>query len=183
MSRVVAALACALALWGAARDAHAQEDTDVPQARWALVLGGRENVGALGNQFGRGWLIGVEAGWQPGRLGLAWSLHRGAFDTSDPTAAESELRLIEMQFGLRLRWPIGRTSPRFFLANAGVTAMRSNVPIPPESSRDYVGPFAGIGFEQLLVGRYMISVETRYGLFVGGPAGLTLNISLAFGSG
>jgi hypothetical protein len=36
--------------------------------------------------------------------------------------------------------------------------------------------------EQLLIGRYMFSVEARYGMFAGVPGGLTFNVGWAFGS-
>ena len=81
-----------------------------------------------------------------------------------------------------MRWPLGEGTPRFLIGNAGVTMMRASIPIPPDSSREYVGPFAGLGYEQLILGRYMVAAEARYGMIIGGPTGLTLNLSLAFGS-
>ena len=186
---VVAALAAA----AAPSAAYAQTESDVPQVRLAVVLSGRGNLGELGDEFDRGWLWGFEAGWQPGRFGLAWSIGwsvpqwtgyalGGSFENGDPMAVEATVGLTEMSFGPRLRWPLSEETPRFLLGNAGVTMLRASIPIPPDSSREYIGPFAGIGYEQLFLGRYMIALEARYGMIVGGPAGLTFNLSLAFGS-
>ncbi len=173
--------------------AQAQTESDVPEVRYALVLSGRGNFGEFGDQFERGWLWGFEAGWQPGRLGVAWSIGwsvpqwtavalGGSFENGDPMAVDATVGLMEMSIGPRLRWPLGEENPRFLLGNAGVTMMRATIPIPPDSSREYIGPFAGIGYEQLLFGRYMVGIEARYGMIAGGPAGLTFNMSLAFGS-
>jgi len=173
--------------------AVAQTESDVPQVRYALVLSGRGNLGEFGDQFDRGFLWGFEAGWQPGRLGIAWSIGwsvpqwtgialGGSFETGDPMAVDATVGLTEMSLGPRLRWPLSEDSPQFLVGTAGVTMMRATIPIPPDSSREYIGPYAGIGYEQLLLGRYMVAAEARYGMIVGGPAGLTLNVSLAFGS-
>lgn len=176
----MAALIVAATLLTAPASGLAQ--SDVPEGRFAVVLGGRENVGSLGAAFGRGWLAGVEAGYQPGRLGVAWSITWGQYNSDDAMRVDTELRLTEMQFGLRVRWPIGQTTPRFLVGAGGVSLMRANIPIPPDAEREYLGPYAGVGMEQLLLGRYMLGLEARYGMFVGGPGGLTVNLSLAFGS-
>lgn len=177
---------------------YAQTDTDVPEVRFAMVLSGRGTFGEFGDQFGHGMLWGFEAGWQPGRLGVAWSIgwsvpqwtayglggfaFGGSFEDGDPMAVDPTAGLTEMSLGPRLRWPLSEETPRFLLGTAGVTMLRATIPIPPDSSREYIGPYAGIGYEQLLLGRYMVAVEARYGMIVGGPAGLTVNVSLAFGS-
>jgi hypothetical protein len=172
-------VALVLTVW--ASPALAQDR--IPEGRFVLVAGARANTGSLGEAFDRGWVYGFEAGYQPGWLGAAWSLLWGRFDSEDPTRADPELRMLEMHFGLRLRWPLTERTPRFLVGIAGATLQRSNIPIPPDPGRIYAGPFAGLGVEQLILGKYMLAVEGRYGMFVGGPAGLTLLVSLAFGSG
>lgn len=178
---MIRSLLAAVVLLGAVDAAWAQE---VPKGRFALVAGGRENMGELGEDFQRGWVYGVEAGYQPGRLGVAWSLSWGRFDSEEPTLVENELRVLEMQFGLRLRWPLGSRDPRFLVTTGGLTLARSNIPIPPSDppERSYYGPYAGLGLEQLLAGKYLFALEARYGMLFNGPAGLTLVMSLAFGT-
>jgi hypothetical protein len=173
--------------------AAAQSDSDVPVARFALTLGGRGHLGEFGDRFPRGWLWGMEAGWQPTRLGIAWSIAwsvprwtapavGGSFEDDDPDVVDEHVKVTEMNLGPRLRWPLSEQTPRFLLGSAGVTLLRTTIPVPPDSTRDYVGPYAGLGFEQLLAGRYMVAIEARYGMIVGGPAGVTVAVSLGFGS-
>ena len=194
MRRAVATvLAIPLVLATLSGLAAAQAESDIPEVRFATVVGVRENVGEFGTQFGRGGMWGFEAGYQPGRLGVAWSigwsvprwtavLVGGSFDSVDAESVDEEVGLTEMSLGLRLRWPLGDEAPRFLIASAGATALRATIPIPPDSTREYIGPYLGAGVEQLLLGRYMLALEARYGMFLGGPAGLTINLSIAFGS-
>jgi len=190
--RVAIVLAGIAGVAALARPAAAQE-SDVPEVRFATMFGGRANIGDFGNQFGHGFMWGFEAGWQPNRLGIAWSigwsvprwtaaLLGGSFESVDPASVDEEVGLTEMSLGLRLRWPLGEDTPRFLLVGGGGTVMRASIPIPPDSSREYLGPYASAGYEQLLVGRYMVSIEARYGMFLGGPKGLTFTLGLAFGS-
>jgi hypothetical protein len=188
MRAAVAALVWSL-VFGSAPHVLAQSN-GVPEGRYAVVLAGRENAGALAERFERGWLWGFEAGWQPSWLGLAWSWSQGFFTSSDAGVVETELRLTEMNFNLRGRIPVSRLAARFLIASFGLGLLRANIPIPPDAGREYAGLFVGLGMEQLLGGRYMLAVEGRYGLFdvpgadtgLGGPAGLTVSLSLAFGS-
>jgi hypothetical protein len=194
LERAVATwLAVVVVLALLAEVAAAQPESDIPEVRFATVIGVRENVGEFGERFGRGGMWGFEAGYQPGRLGVAWSigwsvpnwtavLVGGSFDSVDAESVDEEVGLTEMSLGLRLRWPLGDEAPRFLIASAGASALRASIPIPPDSTREYIGPYLGAGVEQLLVGRYMLALEARYGMFVGGPAGLTVNMSVAFGS-
>jgi len=181
-----------VAIVSAVSRARAQPESDVPVVRFVTVIGVRQNLGALGDQFGRGGMWGFEAGYQPGWIGAAWSvswsvpswavLLGGAFESVDPTSVHEDVGFTEMNLGLRVRWPIGDRQPRFLIVDAGATAMRASIPIPPSSSREYLGPFVGLGVEQLLLGRYMVGVEARYGLLMSGPSGVTVNVSLGFGS-
>lgn len=190
---VVAGATAVVLLASAAPAARAQDATDIPKVRFALVFAGRGNAGQLNDRFGHGWMWGFEAGWQPSYLGIAWSVAwsvprwtaiglGGSFETTDPMAVDEPLGLTELNLGLRVRWPIARETPRFLLITGGGTMLRSTIPIPPDSSRDYVGPYAGIGVQQLLAGRYMVGFEGRYGMLVNGPQGVTFSLSVAFGS-
>ena len=154
----------------------------VPVGRYGFSLGARQNVGSLGGAFGRGLTFGVEAGYLPGQLGATWAVRWGYFKSSDASRADSTLWLLEMDLGLRFREPLGENAPRFLIATGGLTLMRSNIPIPPDESRLYYGPYVGFGLEQLLFSSQMFAFEARYGLVAGGPAGLTLLLTYSFGS-
>ncbi|RMH42483.1 MAG: hypothetical protein D6689_08085 [Deltaproteobacteria bacterium] len=183
------ALVCAVA---APRAATAQE-SDVPQVRFALALAGRGNLGEFGSRFDRGWLWGVEAGWQPGRLGVAWAIQwsvpqwaavplGGSFSTGDPAIVDEIVSIMEMSLGPRIRWPLSDRVPHFALLAGGATLMRTSIPIPPDARRSYLGPYAALGYEQLLAGRYMVGVEVRYEMIGVGPSSIGARLSLAFGS-
>ncbi len=162
------------------RSALAQDD--LPDGKFGVVSGLRQNIGSLGDSFGLGWLLGIEAGYQPGALGASWEVLWGQFAVSDPEIVDSSLGILEMNFGLRLRRIIGAGEPRFAVATAGVTVLRTAVPIPPDGVRNYVGPYLGLGIDQYLFGRYLITFEARYGVLFNGPQSLSLVASFAFGS-
>ena len=161
---------------------------DLPVGRFGFVGGFRQNTGQLGDDFGLGYLIGVEAGYQPSSLaknfslGVSWEVLWGQFDADNPELVETELSVLEMNFGLRLRRAIGEAEPQFFVAAAGVTLFRTSIPVPPDSDRLYVGPYAGVGLDRYLAGRYLLSFEARYGLIAYGPSSLSLVLAFSFGS-
>jgi len=179
MRRAIAAALVAVAL-AVALPARAQDEP--PTGRFVFTLGARENIGFLGDTFSRGWLFGIEAGYQPGWFGLHWALLFGLFDTDNERAVDRSLNLVNMYFGARTRFALGNTTPRFLVLTGGLELERSNIPIDDRSDRTFLGPYVGLGLEQILVGRFGVSLETRYGLLVGGPQSLTLLLSFSFGS-
>jgi hypothetical protein len=182
-------LACGVAfgacLWiVGARPAHADDTGHT--ARIAAVLGARAHVGALGDLYPWGWVAGAEAGYQlelepiPGVLGVSWLLLYGQFD-ADPEApvVTSTLQLVDIAFDVTGRVPLRAEVPAFLVVRAGLELLRADVPIPPDSQRQYVGwPSVGLGLEVRLGDSFLLSVGSRYGAFFDGPAGLTFLLSL-----
>ncbi len=185
MTRWLIALAVAGAL--AAAPAAARAD-DLPSGQLGTVGGVRQGTGQLGEVFGLGGMLGMRAGWQRSSterhwsFGVGWEVLWGFFAANDPGISNESLRLLEMNLGLRVRRLLGQGTPRFLLLQSGVTVLRSNVPIPPDSERNYVGPYVGLGIEQYLLGRFLLTVEWRYGVLVGGPGSLTGLISFSVGN-
>jgi hypothetical protein len=161
---------------------------DLPWGKIGLTAGFRQNVGPASGDYGFGWLWGVEAGYnvshigKPGSIGLSWSVLWGRFDADDPGLSALQLRTLELSFGGRLRYALGEGAPRFVVLSGGVTLLRSSQPLPPDDSRSHTGPYAGLGVEQYLLGRHLLSFDARYGLISGGPAGLSLMLTVAWGS-
>jgi hypothetical protein len=161
---------------------------DLPVGKFGAIGGVRQNTGSLGDAFGFGWLLGVEAGYQPSpitqslSLGVSWEVMWGRFGADDPDLVEEELSVLEMNFGARVRRMLGSNQPRFLVVVGGVTLLRTSVPVPPDMDRLYLGPYAGIGLDQYLGGTYLLSLEARYGLITGGPSSMTLVASFSFGS-
>jgi hypothetical protein len=106
---VVALAICAIAACPAL--AHAEDE--LPIGRFGVASGLRQNTGELGDDFGFGWLIGIEAGYQPSSLAKNWSLGAswevlwGQFGADNPELVETELSVLEMNFGVRLRRVMG----------------------------------------------------------------------------
>lgn len=163
------------------------EGDALPAGKFGLLGALRQNIGELGEQYGWGWLWGFEAGYQPTRrgqalsFGLDWSALFGRSYASQSTLTEDPLLAVEMSLGARLRMALGEEAPRFLVGTAGVTILRTSVPIPPDHERLYLGGYAGFGVEQY-VGSLLFGLEARFGLLGDGPTGLSLVAGISFGS-
>jgi hypothetical protein len=168
--------------------APAGPEDELPAAKFGVFTGMRQNVGELGDSYGLGWIWGIDAHYQPTELdrafsfGLAWSVAFTRVGADDPTIADDPLRLLELSLGVRMRRALGQLAPRFVVAGVGATMLRANVPIAPHDERSYVGGYGALGIEQYVLGRYLLGLEARYGLFGDGPAGLTVVFGVGFGS-
>ena len=185
--RSSALLALVLAA-AAAAPAHAQEEDDVPAGKVGIFGSIRQNLGELGDSYGSGWMMGFDAHYQPTRigqrlaLGLAWSAALWTrFGADDASLPESALRVVEMSLGLRLRHGLSQSTPRFLVLTAGGTLQRTNIPVPPSDDRINLGGYAGLGYEQYLLGTWLLTAEARYGLI--GPADAPRSVSVLFGIG
>lgn len=171
----------------ASASAPARAQDELPAGRFGVITALRQNVGALGDAYGFGFLFGIEAGYQPGAedawsVGVAWSaLVRGWYFADDETLVEQSIGATEMSFALRVRRALGSTAPRFVVLNTGATFLRTTDPVPPDQEQIYLGPHAGVGIEEFVLGSGFVGLEARYGLFSGGPRSLTLVLSFTGG--
>lgn len=163
------------------------DDDELPSGKWGFVGALRQNIGELGESYGLGWLIGIEAGYQPTRhgqafsIGLSWSALWGRFYAERPDIADDPLSVVELNFGTRVRTALGEEAPRFLVGSAGLTVLRTSVPVPPDMDRLYLGGYAGFGVEQYVMG-WLVGLDARFGLLGSGPTGLTLVGSVSWGS-
>jgi hypothetical protein len=165
---------------------------DLPAGKIGATAGLRQGVGSLGNAFALGPLIGFEAGYHPRLLwfqnwsfGVNWSILWGTFDPDDASQVAGDLNVREMSMGIRIRRLLAGEEeevPRFVVLSTGVSLLRSNVPLPPDADRDYIGPYLGFGVEQYLARRYLLSFEARYGIIGSGPGSFSFMVGFAFGS-
>jgi hypothetical protein len=169
-------------------DAAAQDaEEGVPPGNFGMSLGVRQGMGRLGNDFGLGMVAAMEAGYHPTSpdssvsFGLEWSVAWSWFG-SDQASIAGSLSLLEFNFGARLRRLINEPLPRFLVLGSGVSLLRTNVPIPPDDERFYLGPYVAAGIEQYLFEKLLLSFEIRYGMLVGGPGSICLNLGVGFGS-
>jgi hypothetical protein len=172
----------ALAVLLASGTARADE---MPKGRMAAAFGIRNGTEALGSDFGLGVLYGVQAAWEPmpdgSRIGYAiqWEVLRGDFG-NDPAAITGGLEILEMSLGARLRFAPQDPARTLFLGGGG-SLLRSNAPLPPDEKRNYAGGFAGLGLEQLVYRRALLTLEVRYGLIGNGPGSLSVVLGVGFG--
>lgn len=186
MLRLAASLLVLAGVAALPAPAHAQrEDEALPAGRIGVNLGVRQGLGRLGNEFGVGMLGGIEAGYHPTRLdqrlspGVFWAVRRSWFGDDEASIAGS-LDLIELDFGARLRMAQELGAPRFLVLGAGASVLRTNVPLPPDDRRNYVGPYVSLGFE-FFAGRVLFGVDARYGLIALGPGSLSWTLSASLG--
>jgi hypothetical protein len=165
------------------------DDGDIPAGKFGLYTGVRQNIGDLADRYGWGYVLGIEAHYHPTRpgqslsLGIAWSTSFGRFGAEMADTVDTPMRLVEMNLGLRLRRSLSDSTPRFAVLSAGGTVLRTSVPVPPDEERLYLGGYAGIGYEQYVLGRNLLTVDARYGLLGSGPASVTITMGLGFAEG
>jgi len=183
-------VACAIATSGAPRLSAAD---DLPPGKLGLVIGLRNGVGELADSYGLGIVYGIEAAWQPmsavRRIGLAvhWSVLWGDFDLlgalgRDSASLTGSVEWLELDAGFRLRVAPRAGIGRYLTFGAAASLLRSNVPLPPDDKRSYVGPSAGLGVEQYFAsGKILVSAEVRYGIIGTGPGALSFFVCTAIG--
>jgi hypothetical protein len=184
MAMLVALGAAMIVAMGVAPpSAHAQREDELPAGRIGASVGVKQGTGGLGGDFGV--VAGIEAGYHPTRLdqrfsvGGFWAVRRSWFGEDD-TSIAGALNLIELDFGGRLRVALERGAPRFLVLGGGASLLRANVPLPPDDSRHYVGPYGSLGFE-LYVNDILIGLEARYGLLALGPGSFSVLGSVSLG--
>jgi hypothetical protein len=164
------------------------EEGELPSGKWGMVAALRQNIGELADTYDFGWLWGFQAGYQPTRpgqtfsFGLDWQVLFGRSYAAHAGIPDDPLLIVEMNFGTRVRTALGEEAPRFLVGSAGLTLLRTSVPVPPDNDRLYVGGYAGFGVEQYVLGNMLVGLDARFGMFGSGPAGLTLLFSIAFGA-
>lgn len=190
VAMLLGVLAAATAAPGSAR---AQSEDALPAGRLGVSLGVRQSLGALGADFGAGVVGSIEAGYHPTRLdqrvsfGLSWAVRRSWFGDDDASIA-GVLHLIELDFGGRMRVAQELRVPRFLVLGAGASLLRTNVPLLADDARSHIGPYGSLGFEfyfqdsRLGIEQpFLISVDVRYGVLLGGPDSVSWTLGISLG--
>ena len=154
-----------------------------------LSLGVTSAVGASSSDFGFGLVVAAEAAYQPIDVdsvwgwGLHWSTAYCWCSASAAASVTGNLRSLSMSLGARVRRAMSELRPRFAFVGAGVELLRTNVPVPPDDQRDYLGPYVSAGVEQYQgSGSYLVGFEVRYGMIATGPSNLSILLSFGFGN-
>lgn len=159
----------------------------LPSGSLGIVTGVRQGVGAASSTFGLGALWGVEAGYQPmstsQRVGWAvrWRVLFSGYLSGQSDNLAGNLRAVEVDGGAALRIAPRPGLLRYLDVGAGVSLLRSNIPLlPPSRQRAYLGPYVSVGLEQY-VGSPVLTFELRVGVIGTGPTTLSAIAGIKWG--
>lgn len=169
-------------------EVRAQSESDaIAPGRIGAGIGLRTGLGRLASDFGLGVIGSIEAGYHPTPLdqrvsfGVNWAVRRGWFGDDDEASVAGALHLTEFDFGARMRVLMVAPNQRFLTLGAGLSLLRTNVPVPPDNERIYVGPYGSLGTEFFFVD-YQVTAEIRFGLIGTGPASISFMAGVSLGS-
>ncbi len=157
----------------------------MPAGRLSVVGGVRSGTGGLADELGLGYVLGIEAGYQPmGPLqrlgwGASWSTLFSWYGDGSARVAD-QLAMVEIDLGLRGRVALGARRRLLLHVGGGGALLRLNEPVVRDGDRNQVGPWASAGVEFLLVG-FVCGVSLRYGTVLDGSG--TIGLQLALGRG
>ena len=160
----------------------------LPPGRLSAVYGLRAGTGGLADELGFGHAVGFEAGYHPmqddQRLGWggSWSTMLSWYGDGSSRVA-TQLALVEMDLGLRLRVALGARRRLVLHGGGGGALLRLNEPVGREGGQSQVGPWGTVGFEfpGPLWGT-IIGVSLRYGTIVDSSGTIGLQIAIGKGS-
>ena len=142
----------------------------------ALRSGTGGSAAALGTNVG--W--GFAAEWQPfgtsSRVswGIGWSILWSYLSDNRDVRVVDTVSLLELDGVMKLRIAPTSVPGRYFTLGAGAALMRTDTPIPPSNSREYVGPLVEAGYEHTVFGSVVLSLTVQYDVIVSnGPTMLT----------
>jgi hypothetical protein len=151
-----------------------------PTTRLGVGGGVKLNLGVAGERYAPGYLLGVDAGVQFGWFGLAWSLWRAAYASSDPRSTIDGLETWQIDLGVRTRARIPFGIPTYGFVQLGASLLRASSPLPPDDDGAALGAQGGAGFE-LSLGQLQFGLISTAGLFPGGPTTVDVRLTVSFG--
>ncbi|MBZ0233572.1 MAG: hypothetical protein K8M05_14700 [Deltaproteobacteria bacterium] len=158
---------------------------DLPTGRLSVLAGARNGTGGLAEELGVGWMVGIEAGYQPmaptQRIGwgATWSTQFSWYGDGSARVAD-QLAMVEMDLGLRARVVMGARRRLVLHVGGGGALLRLNEPVVRDGARDQVGPWGSAGVEFRLAS-FIWGVSMRYATIVDGSG--TIGLHLAIGTG
>jgi hypothetical protein len=177
----VRALVLAAVIVLASRPAGAAETTfgTVGTMRWNANV----NSGSLGKYYSLGAGLGMLASYQPGKLGITWSLLFTRNYASAVEATSNYVVLVDMGFGLRFEQPlpVKRLRSVSLIAKAALDIVRSGDTWGASDQRSFIGPLIGGGIEWH-VGGLRVLAELDYGVIGSPEQGTSVLIALGVGS-
>ena len=153
-----------------------------PTSRLALTGGRRANFGAVGQLWSGGWVRGVEAGYQPTWIGVAWALLWTTLSPAqeDTTLSSVDTWQIDTAARFRARVPLGLPAQTFVSVQAGGTLLRTEVPLTEGAGAGSFGGVAGAGFE-VAIGGLQLGLGVGGAVYAGGPTSFDVRLSIGYG--
>jgi len=158
-----------------AGSAHAEP---LPAGSIEGVLGATSGAGADAKKLGYGYVVGLEASWQPMStekpygFALRWSTLFGGLYAGTAEDVNPPLRTVQMDLTAGVRFRPWTTRRRYLTARAGAGILRTNDPVDG-TDRTFVGPAAAVGLDQYF-GTFVVGVDVRYALVAYGPEQLAV---------
>ena len=163
----------------------------LPSGTIGPVFGITSGTGADAKRLGYGiYPFGLQASWQPmsteQRRGwsLRWATMFGRLYNGSAAQIGDELRTVQMDLTLGIRYRPWATPRRYLTLRAGGQILRVDQPIPRmsgdiDTQRNFVGAIASVGLDQYL-GGFMFNIDVRYGMIAAGPAQIALLVGIGF---
>lgn len=163
----------------------------LPSGTIGPVFGITSGTGADAQRLGYGFYpFGLQASWQPMSTvqsrgwSLRWSTMFGRLYNGSATQIGDQLRTVQMDLTIGIRYRPWATPHRFLTLRAGGQVLRVDQPIPrmsgdTDTQRNFVGGIASIGLDQYL-GGFMFNIDVRYGMIATGPAQIAVLIGVGF---
>jgi hypothetical protein len=163
----------------------------LPSGTIGPVFGITSGTGADAKRLGYGvYPFGLQASWQPMSTeqsrgwSLRWATMFGRLYNGSATQIGDELRTVQMDLTVGLRYRPWATPRRYLTLRVGGEILRVDQPIPrmsgdTETHRNFVGGIASVGLDQYL-GGFMFDIDVRFGMIATGPAQIALLVGIGF---
>jgi len=178
-----------LALAGSAGEARAESDR-LPSTSLGVTTGVVAGAGPSAKPLGVGFALGFAAALQPMRSDqrLGWSLRWSSLFQyqnilSNATAARisGDVRLYQADVVFRGRFAPTDRSGTYLTAGVGLSLLRSNQPVPPDSQRVWAGAIVTLGVDRYVWSGVLLSLDTRFGLIGNGPTTIATLLTVGYG--
>lgn len=168
---------------------HAESDR-LPSTSLGVTTGIVAGAGPSAKPLGFGFALGFAAAVQPMRSDqrLGWSVRWSSLFQyqnilSNATAARisGDVRLYQADVVFRGRFAPTERSGTYLTAGVGVSLLRANQPVPPDSQRVWAGGLVTLGVDKYVWSGFLLSLDARFGLIGNGPTTFATLLTVGYG--
>jgi hypothetical protein len=174
---------------GLTTTANAESDR-LPSTSLGAITGVVAGAGPSAKPLGVGFALGFSAAVQPMRSDqrLGWSLRWSSLFQyqnilSNATAARisGDVRLYQADVVFRGRFAPTDRSGTYLTGGVGLSLLRSNQPVPPDSQRVWAGGIVTLGVDKYVWSGFLLSLDARFGLIGNGPTTIATLLTVGYG--